>query len=309
MNDTCAKPPLQTLRDAVTDIAGIHLRLLRLDLVHPLLQGNKWYKLRRNLEVARERGCDTLLSFGGAYSNHIHALAAAGKLYGFRTIGVIRGELVQPLNPVLAFAVEQGMQLLSVSRSAYRNKHTPEFADWLYKEVDKRLGAQFNDFHAIPEGGANLEGVLGCREISDHFEWSVPAGNRHVYLACGTGTTLAGILAGLSQDSARDCHITGVSALKGGGFLVQDVRHWLQKANAHDPGNWCIETDWHCGGYAKTTPALLDFISDFERSHQIPLEPIYTGKLMHGLYGRILAGGFAPGSEIIAIHTGGVHSR
>lgn len=310
MNNAGQSPPLQILRDAVTDAADVRLRMLRLDLVHPLLQGNKWYKLRRNLATARQQGSGTVLSFGGAYSNHIHALAAAGKLQGFRTVGVIRGELVQPLNPMLAFAVEQGMQLIAVSRSAYRNKHTPEFAEWLYKEVHERLGSDFGDYHTIPEGGANLDGVLGCREIVDRFTWSVPADQRHVYLACGTGTTLAGMLAGLAKTPDDGlCHITGVSALKGGEFLAQEVRHWLHQAQAADSGHWRIETAWHGGGYAKTTPELLHFIRDFETRHSIPLEPVYTGKMMRGLYSRIEAGGFTPGSEIIAIHTGGLHSR
>jgi len=326
-----AAPPLQTIRDDVTEAAGVHLRLLRLDLIHPLLQGNKWYKLRLNLEEAarqrpgqgqkRDQENVTLLSFGGAWSNHLRALAAAGSLHGFRTIGVVRGELPQPLNPVLAFARQQGMILHPVERSSYRQKHSEAFLAGLRQ--------QFGDFFLIPEGGANVEGALGCKDIVSHLQWSVAPVRRHLLLACGTGTTLAGILHGIHHDPRADCRVTGVAVVKGIGingesFLQADVRQMLQRLEEVDPlvlplipplipppqrCDWHIEAHWHCGGYARTTPELLASIANFQARHDVPLEPVYTGKMIHGLYRRLREGGFERGSEIIAIHTGGIHPR
>ncbi|OGT72912.1 MAG: hypothetical protein A3H44_04010 [Gammaproteobacteria bacterium RIFCSPLOWO2_02_FULL_57_10] len=292
-----ATPLLHVIDDVVTRSAGVSLRMLRLDQVHPLLSGNKWYKLHLNLQAARECGYPTVLSFGGAYSNHLYALAAAGKLFGFRTIGVIRGEILQPLNPTLAFAQEQGMELHAVSRTDYRDKTSPEFL----AELTERFGA----CHVIPEGGGNEAGVLGCTEIASSLEWSAEAKDRLVTLACGTGATMAGIIAGLTVP----CQTTGFSVLKGGEFLQQQVLDFLRTVEAPDPGSWHINTQWHFGGYARSTPELLAFIHDFTERTGIPLEPVYTGKMMYGLYAMLAAGEIARGSEIIAIHTGGIHVR
>lgn len=270
--------------------------MLRLDLVHPLLSGNKWYKLRLNLEAARQQGCSVLLSFGGAYSNHLHALAAAGQLFGFRTIGMVRGEIVQPLNPTLSFARDQGMELHAVSRTNYRAKKSPEFLAELTERFGKCL--------VIPEGGANDAGVRGCADIASNLSWSDASTDRLVTLACGTGTTLAGILGGLTAP----CRIIGVSALQGGEFLQQEVCGFLDATKATDPGNWHIDTRWHLGGYARHTAELLAFIRDFTWRTGIPLEPVYTGKMMYGLYSMLEAGEIARGSDIIAVHTGGLQS-
>lgn len=287
-------PLLHVINDAVTRSAGVSLRILRLDQVHPLLTGNKWYKLRLNLQAAREQGYSTVLSFGGAYSNHLHALAAAGRLLGFRTIGVIRGEIVEPLNPTLAFAQERGMELHAVSRTDYRDKTSPEFL----AQLTERFGTCF----VIPEGGGNEAGVLGCTEIARSLHWSADATDRLVTLACGTGATMAGILAGLTEP----CQVMGFSALKGGEFLEQQVRDFLRVIQKPDPGNWHINTQWHFGGYARTTAELLTFIQDFTERTGVPVEPLYTGKMMFGLYAMLAAGDIARGSEIIAIHTGGL---
>lgn len=285
---------LHVIDDAVTRSAGVSLRILRLDQVHPLLTGNKWYKLRLNLQSAREQGYSTVLSFGGAYSNHLHALAAAGRLFGFRTIGVIRGEIVEPLNPTLAFAQEQGMELHAVSRADYRNKTSPDFL----AQLTERFGMCF----VIPEGGGNEAGVLGCTEIARSLHWSPDATDRLVTLACGTGATLAGIVAGLTVP----CQVIGFSTLKGGEFLAQQVRDFLEVVQVADPGKWHINTQAHCGGYARVTEELLAFIRDFTDRTGVPLEPVYTGKMMFGLYAMLTAGEIARGSEIIAIHTGGL---
>lgn len=275
--------------------------MLRLDLLHPQISGNKWFKLRLNLQAARERGYDTVLSFGGAYSNHLHALAAAGKMQGFKTIGVVRGEPVVPINATLAFAREHGMELYHVTRADYRNKSDPAFLASLQK--------RFGEFFLIPEGGANIAGVQGCADIAGLLHWSAPAAatssrsERVVALACGTGTTLAGLLLGRKEDY----RILGVSALKGD-FLENDVRKALQNCGVADPGNWRITEEWHGGGFARFSPELLDFIQDFRRRTGIPLEPVYTGKLLLGLYRMMERGEFPRGTEIIAIHTGGLQA-
>ncbi len=275
--------------------------MLRLDLLHPQISGNKWFKLRLNLQAARERGYDTVLSFGGAYSNHLHALAAAGKMQGFKTIGVVRGEPVVPINATLAFAREHGMELYHVTRADYRNKSDPAFLASLQK--------RFGEFFLIPEGGANIAGVQGCADIAGLLHWSAPAAatssrsERVVALACGTGTTLAGLLLGRKEDY----RILGVSALKGD-LLENDVRKALQNCGVADPGNWRITEEWHGGGFARFSPELLDFIQDFRRRTGIPLEPVYTGKLLLGLYRMMERGEFPRGTEIIAIHTGGLQA-
>ncbi len=275
--------------------------MLRLDLLHPQISGNKWFKLRLNLQAARARGYDTVLSFGGAYSNHLHALAAAGKMQGFKTIGVVRGEPVVPINATLAFAREHGMELYHVTRADYRNKSDPAFL--------ASLQERFGEFFLIPEGGANIAGVQGCADIAGLLHWSAPAAatssrsERVVALACGTGTTLAGLLLGRKEDY----RILGVSALKGD-FLENDVRKALQNCGVADPGNWRITEEWHGGGFARFSPELLDFIQDFRRRTGIPLEPVYTGKLLLGLYRMMERGEFPRGTEIIAIHTGGLQA-
>lgn len=277
------------------------LQILRLDLLHPQLSGNKWYKLRLNLQAAKELGHNTVLSFGGAYSNHLHALAAAGRMQGLKTIGVVRGGPVEPSNATLTFALQQGMELYHVTRADYRNKSSPVFL--------ARLQERFGDFFLIPEGGANVAGVQGCAAIAELLSWSAPAAatsstaERVVALACGTGTTLAGLLIGRREDY----RIFGVAALQGD-FLENDVRMALQRCGVADPGNWRITQEWHGGGYARFSPELLDFIQGFQQRTGIPLEPVYTGKLLLGLYRMLERGEFPRGTEIIAIHTGGLQA-
>lgn len=265
----------------------------RCDLVHPLISGNKWYKLKYNLLAARERGHDTLLSFGGAYSNHIYALAAAAKEYGFRSIGVIRGERHQPLNATLQFASDCGMQLHYINRADYREKHS--------ELVAERLRQQFGRFYLIPEGGSNALAVQGCAEILQHdgTEFDVLA------CACGTGGTLAGLIAA-NQAQYR---VIGIPVLKGADFLYQDIRQLVSSAGISEPKNWQLQLGWHHGGYAKTSSELIEFIRRFEQQQQIALEPVYTGKLLYALYQLIQQQYFAPGTRVLAIHSGGLQGR
>ncbi|QHT69709.1 1-aminocyclopropane-1-carboxylate deaminase/D-cysteine desulfhydrase [Rhodocytophaga rosea] len=292
--------PLQLIRDEITEKAGIALYLKREDLIHLQVSGNKWRKLKYNLLEASKQGKHTLLTFGGAFSNHIYAVAAAGKISGFRTIGLIRGEEHMPLNHTLAFAIESGMQLHYISREQYRHKQEPAFL--------KGLQEKFGDYYLIPEGGSNAMAVKGCTEIIADIYISYD----YLCCPCGTGGTLAGLIAGTTDTNQT---IMGFSALKGGTFLTGEINELLtayRQLEPHHTGttaSWFIQTDYHFGGYAKTTPVLLDFIRWFEHTHAIPLEQVYTGKMMFGLYDLMKKGYFKRGETIIAVHTGGLQGR
>ncbi len=285
--------PIQEIHDAVLDKAGVRLLIKRLDQVHPVISGNKWYKLKYNLLAARAQGVDSLLSFGGAYSNHIHALAGAGAEYGFKSIGVIRGEQHQPLNPTLQFAVDHGMQLSYLNRADYRLKNSAA--------IIERLKAEFGDFYLIPEGGSNDLAVKGCAEIVDDIDQPFDV----IACACGTAGTLSGLIAGLQGQHQA----LGLAVLKGADFLRDEVRSLLSAGGYRQYENWQINLDYHFGGYAKTKPELLEFTHRFETVHGIPLEPIYTGKLLFGIYNLIVAGRFQPGQTVLALHSGGLQGR
>ncbi len=285
--------PLQEVEDKNLDKAGVRLLIKREDLVHPIISGNKWHKLKYNLKAAKAQQHNTLLSFGGAYSNHIHALAGVGKSYGFNTIGIIRGEAYSPLNPTLQFAVDHGMQLHYLSRSDYRHKHEPEILD--------QLKAHFGEFYLIPEGGSNALAVKGCQEIVDDIDIPFDV----ITSPCGTGGTLSGLIAGLEGKKKA----LGFAVLKGAHFLQDDISQLLHDANKPRFENWEVNLDYHFGGYAKKNPDLINFIDEFEAKHIIPLEPIYTGKMMYGLFDLIRQGKFSRGTTIVAIHTGGLQGK
>ena len=285
--------PVVELKEPLFKQAGVRVLLKRLDLVHPVISGNKWYKLKYNLLAARELGADTLLSFGGAFSNHIHALAGAGSCYGFNTIGVIRGEPHSPLNPTLQFAQSHGMQLHYLTRADYRLKHTPEIVE--------RLRDQFGAFYLVPEGGSNALAVKGTAEILADVTEPFDV----VLCACGTGGTLAGIVSSLQPESTA----LGVAVLKGGRFLYDDVRRLLADAQAASSNNWSLALEYHFGGYAKAPDELLVFMQAFEQRHNIPLEPVYTAKLMFAIYKMVERGEFERGTTLLALHTGGLQGR
>lgn len=284
---------VQKLEDKLLQEQGVELWVKREDLLHPHISGNKWRKLKYNLQEARQQGHHTLLTFGGAYSNHIAATAAAGKEYGFRTIGIIRGEEHLPLNPTLSFATSCDMQLHYVSRERYRQKNDPDFL--------RELQQEFGDTYTLPEGGTNLLAVKGCTEIVS----SLPISFSHICCAMGTGGTMAGIVAGLAGKQEA----LGFPALKGGAFLEEEVEELVQAYNGQCYGNWQLITDYHFGGYAKVKPELLAFMEAFTKQHRIPLEPVYTGKMMYGLFDLIRKGFFARGSRIVAVHTGGLQGN
>ncbi|MFC2094311.1 1-aminocyclopropane-1-carboxylate deaminase/D-cysteine desulfhydrase [Bacteroidota bacterium] len=282
--------PILKIDDPIIKDSGIKLFIKREDLNHPELSGNKWHKLKYNLIEAKEKGFETLLTFGGAYSNHIYATAAAGNLFGFKTIGIIRGEEHLPLNPTLSFAFSKGMKIHYVNRKTYREKNSTEFI--------KQLRQKFGNFYLVPEGGTNKLAVKGASEIISNIDIDFD----YVCCACGTGGTLAGLVTGLNGSKKA----LGFSVLKGGSFLLNDVEKLIYESIGKKHSNWDINLDFHFGGYAKINSELIEFIQRFQRITSIPIEPIYTGKLLFGVYNLILNHYFANGINILAIHTGGL---
>lgn len=278
------------------------MSLLRLDRLSHLAPGNKLFKLHNLSECAA--GYDAVLSFGGAWSNHLHALAATGQALGIATVGVIRGERPARLSAMLEDAQNWGMRLLFVSRTQYRQRHDPHW--------QQALASSFGRCLVLPEGGASIDGVRGCKGIAALLEPHLHSGDT-LMLAVGTGATLAGVIAGLSERRQRgdDVTIEGVSVLKGiGDDTAQAVQHWLTQlalAEQHSTLNWTVREDAHEGGYARVSAELKRFIQAFEDVHQVPLEPVYTGKLLFRIY-RDLAAGRSQ-ARIIAIHTGGLQGR
>jgi 1-aminocyclopropane-1-carboxylate deaminase len=276
--------PLHQLDDDRLEGTGVQLLLKRDDLIHPDFPGNKWRKLKYNLLAARDAGSKVLLTFGGAYSNHLQATAAAGHYFGFSTIGVVRGEEHSPLNPILAKSVELGMRLVYVDRGQYRQKTDQVFIN--------QLRAEFGDFYLIPEGGSNKYALQGCSELPSEID--VPFD----VLCCssGTGATLAGVASALHPGQRA----IGFSALKGGDFLVDDVSQ-LQRDYGTVTHNWSIETEFHFGGFAKRKLELDHFVDDFRARHGIVLDWVYEGKMMCGLFKLLSHGAFASGTKIVAL--------
>lgn len=264
----------------------IRLFVKRIDKIHPFVSGNKWYKLKYNLLEAKKQQKQTVLTFGGAYSNHIASTAFATKKNDLKSIGIIRGEEHFPLNPTLDFAKANGMDLHYKSRSDYRAKTTPDFLE--------KLKQQFGEFYLIPEGGTNKLAIQGSAAILDKND-------THDIICCAVGT--GGTIAGIINASNKQQNIIGFPAIKGMKQLENNIRDWTNKKN------WKLINDYVCGGYAKFTDELVDFIIDFKNKHQIPLDPIYTGKMMMGILDLIAKDYFPKGSSILAIHTGGLQGN
>jgi len=268
--------------------------VLRLDRLAPLAGGNKAFKLKHNL--AGLGPGDTVLSFGGAWSNHIHALAAVGRQRGLHTVGVIRGERPAQLSATLFDAIECGMQLHFVSRSEYRRRYDPDYID--------TLQSQFGPCRVIPEGGANDAGVRGCRDIVPMLQASEIDFDL-IAVACGTGSTFAGLVCDLSAGQRG----LGITVLKGLANLSDDVSNWVKEQGVLPRDNWSIEPRFHCGGYARSTPELREFVCEFERAHDMALDPVYTAKLFFALYKLRAAGELDEGARVLALHTGGLQGR
>jgi len=271
---------------------GIKLYLKRDDLLHPIISGNKWRKLKYILDHALACETHTLISMGGAYSNHLHALAYTGKLLGIKTVGMIRGEQPKVLNPTLLDLQAWGMQLQFVSRSDYRQLRD-------YKQHDALPNLKSGEYW-LPEGGAMALALQGVAELLDEIDIDYDI----LCVPCGTATTLAGIVSAAEKDKT----ILGFSALKGASYLNEEVTNLIKNESCHNK-RWFIHLNYHFGGFAKKNADLLDFIEQFEVQHAIPLEPIYTAKMLYGIFDLIQKGHFSAGQKIIAVHTGGLQGN
>lgn len=271
------KPTIEKLNSKLFAEKNVSVSVLRLDLLHPEVSGNKWFKLKYNLESAKNQNLDTILTFGGAFSNHIHATAAACKLLGLKSIGIIRGEEIAQTNPTLSSAMNNGMRLRFISRGEYKLKEEDSFIEKLKKE--------HGDFYLIPEGGNNALGEKGCKEILEgvtDFD--------HLFCACGTGTTFKG----LSKKISSDQKLLGISVLKGEGEM-----------NSNND----VLTEYHFGGYAKYTAELLDFKKQFEKEHNIHLDYVYTSKLFFAVHDLISKDKIPANSKVLIIHSGGLQGN
>lgn len=283
--------PVMEIIHPLIQRAGVRLIVKREDLNHPTISGNKWWKLKYNLRAAHDIGLETVLTFGGAYSNHIYSTAAACRELGLRSIGVIRGEKYTPLNPTLEFAAKQGMHLHYVDRSVYRQRTEPDFL--------RKLEATFGPFYIVPEGGTNMAGIRGAEGFVTKLtsiDYDV------IFLPVGTGGTITGIIAGHHGNKK----VAGIPVLKAGDFLRVEIESLLSQYCNFEFNNWSLLTDYSHGGYAKFSPGLIDFILMMREQCDLPLDQVYTGKMLYAIFSEVEKGAFSRGTTLLAIHTGGL---
>ncbi len=286
--------PITVIEDSFLKEKNLVLSVLREDLNDIDIQGNKYRKLYYNILNAKKKGNKVLLTFGGAFSNHLLAVAQAGNKFGFDTIGIVRGEEKIPLNSTLKYCEELGMQLYYINRETYRLKNTQDFKDYLRN--------QYGNFYLIPEGGTNYYAVNGCMEIIEDF-------NEFDYICCPMGT--GGTIAGITIANNNTSRIIGFPALKGGEFLEKDTFNHIKSVvnneeDTHDLMNsLTINCDFHFGGYAKINEELINFVRKFNQDHTIKWDLIYNGKMAYGVFELIKSGFFPEGSSILLVHTGG----
>jgi 1-aminocyclopropane-1-carboxylate deaminase/D-cysteine desulfhydrase-like pyridoxal-dependent ACC family enzyme len=284
--------PSTQLKHPLLDQLKVELEVLRLDQVHPTVSGNKFFKLKYNLEEALKQNHRQVLTFGGAYSNHIYATAAAAKLAGLQSIGIIRGEVSDEKNPTLRSAKDAGMVLKGISRELYQDKTHTDYLDQLRQEL--------GEFYLIPEGGTNALAIQGTTEILSNSQFNFS----HLATPIGTGGTFAG----LANSILPQQELLGFSALKGEG-IQEEMKQLLQTHGIHPKGSVSIWTQYHHGGYAKWTSELIEFIHWFWESFGIPLDPIYTGKMAFACWDLLQKKYFNPGSRVLLIHTGGLQGN
>ena len=286
--------PLQKLNDTVFEEKGLTVFVKRDDLIHPEISGNKWRKLKYNLLNASLLGYKSILTFGGAYSNHIYATAAAGKYFGFETIGIIRGdELNENSSTTVKFAAECGMKLHFVSRSEYREmRENPQNHTFILS-----LKRSF----IIPEGGTNEFALGGVGEMIDEISEQLGYAPNYIICPVGTGGTIAGIIA--KSDSKTS--ILGICVLKNGHYLENEINYLVENNIGKQKQNFEILLENHHGGYAKKTPQLMKFIEEFEEKHSFRIEPIYSGKMFFA-FDELLETTIKPNSTVVLIHTGGL---
>ena len=284
-------PPITSLKHPVFDQAHVSVSIKRDDQIHPVVSGNKLYKLSGHLQQFNRSKSETLITFGGAYSNHVHATAYACKELDISGVAIIRGEQILPLNPTLKDCVENDMVLEPISRK--------EYALGMESEVVRAIVAKYPSACVVPEGGGGKLGVQGAQEIMggvDQSQFDV------VMAACGTGTTLAGIINSVEPQ----LQVIGVPVLKGADtWMPQEIEQYLVSGNK----NWELLCDYHFGGYAKHNEELLDFIKWAEVECNLPLDQVYTGKAFYGLVDQVKRSCWKPGTRILFIHTGGLQGR
>jgi 1-aminocyclopropane-1-carboxylate deaminase len=279
----CLFQDQNSINQFLTVLDGFEITLKREDQLHPLVSGNKFRKLKYNLIEAKKQGHQTLLTFGGPFSNHLAATAAAGKIMGFETIGIVRGEEARKLNPSLQFCQDQSMVLFPVSRADYRLKNEPKFIASLQKK--------WGNFYLLPEGGTNTLALEGCREIL------TTADKDFEVICCSVGT--GGTWAGLVESALPHQEVIGFTALKN-----HNLENELRKLTTNKNG--LLNHDYTFGGYAKVSPELIDFINIFNKNFKTPLDPVYTGKLLFGIFDLIKNKLWLWGKKILIIHTGGL---
>lgn len=276
--------PIHQIKNKLFDEKGIEVFIKRDDLIHPIISGNKWRKLKYLLQRAQAENKNHLVTFGGAYSNHLLATAAAAAKFGFKATGIVRGEEVT--NDTLFLCRLHGMNLIFTDRESYRDK--PAL-------FDKYFGDD-PDAIFIDEGGASAEGAQGCSELVD--ELTEPYD--HVFCACGTGTTAAGIINGI-QRHQLSTQFHAIPVFKNGEFIKNEISRFLIGTV-----DYHLHTAYHFGGYGKTDERLIDFIKQFVAETGILIEPVYTGKMLYALFDLAAKDYFKPGSKILAIHSGGI---
>lgn len=297
LEQSLARSVLTPINDPLLVQHQINLWLKRDDLLHPIISGNKWRKLKYNLDYALTLGKNTLISMGGAYSNHLHALAYTGKHLNLKTIGIVRGERTKPLTPTLQDAEDWGMELRFISRSDFRLLRDNS-------DINGLTGINTNEYW-LPEGGANPLALKGVAEIIDEIDIPFDI----LCVACGTAATLAGLNLRIPESIA----VLGFAALKNMSSNGQEKNSFLasniQALLAESSHQFDIIDDYHFGGFAKIDSRLMSFIIDFEEKTEIKLEPVYTGKMLYGIFDLIAKGYFKPGQRIIALHTGGLQGN
>ncbi len=281
---------LQQLQHPLLERHDISLQVKRDDLLHPVVSGNKWRKLKYNLANALANGHEHIISMGGAWSNHLHALAYVGHRLNIKTTALVRGDEEHADSPTLQDLRDWGMQLRFVNRSDYRHLRS-------HRQHDAPPAEKLNGYW-IPEGGASVLALKGIAEINQEIDADID----NLFVACGTGTALAGLI-------TTGCHyqVTGVAVLRAESFMQADIEQLLGATRPNV--NWSINHDYHCGGFARKDEALLAFIEQFEEHTGIPVEPVYTGKLFYAIFNLVETGKIKPGSRIMALHSGGLQGK
>ncbi|MEH6346658.1 MAG: pyridoxal-phosphate dependent enzyme [Bermanella sp.] len=282
--------PIESFHHPLLSQCGVRVDVKRDDLIHPVVSGNKLYKLHFNLVEFERSKMKTLVTFGGAYSNHLHAVACVGKELGVPTVGIVRGEQLLPLNPTLKDCVAWGMTLEPVSRTLYRQKNNSE-------QVQDII-SKYESVYLVPEGGGNLLGVQGAALMLDGVQqddYDVIA------VASGTGATVAGLISA----SEPNINVIGFATLKGATWMVDEVEGFLEQLSC-SKSNWQINCDYHFGGYGKKNNELSAFVDEISRSYGLDLEPVYTGKAFYGVLDLIARGVIKENSRVLFIHSGGL---